>query len=336
MTNKRWKGIVVFISIFIISILSLTDVGRLMRWEEEGLSRKLGFGLMTYSEESVNGIMELMDKIYSEEHCFMMHFDKKTPQHSVELFVEKYPTVKLTKERFDISWGSFALVRAQLELAQIECDYDHLVYLDGMSYPMRPISHITRELAKIPRGHSIVFSNDPGYGSTIPTCKQGSPTLQACSRSFATCMDPECTKYTNTPGNGPIYKGPQWSILSRDFIKYMFNNRKMLDEWMQFFDSSYMISDEAFFPTLLMNSPFRNHHFLFQQDWMRTVWLDCRTEHTELSSIGWSPCLLGLKDYEPHLQASTSLFTRKIKVGSDLKMKIFEKYKEPFKAQNVK
>eukprot|EP00835_Amoeboradix_gromovi_P004458 NODE_348_length_10403_cov_0.608210.p3 type:complete len:329 gc:universal NODE_348_length_10403_cov_0.608210:6505-5519(-) len=290
---------------------------------------KIGFAMLAYSEESINGVLELLDKIYNREHCYVMHFDKKTPLESIKKFKRLYPQILETKKQYDISWGQFSLVHAQIELARVDCEFDHLVYLDGATFPLRPLNQIENAIRAIPLNHSIVFSNDSGYGSNIPTCKQDSPTIQACSRSEATCMDDECTKYTMTPQNGPIYKGPQWSILSKPFINYFLKEEKWLNEWIQFFENSYIISDEAFFQSLHMNSPFRSNNFLFSQDWMRTVWLDCKTEHTEMSIIGWSPCLLGLDDYVPHLKDSTSLFARKIRAGSNLKSKIFEIYGNP-------
>ena len=296
---------------------------------EAPLPRKIGFGLMVHSEDTTEGILELLEKIYRPEHCYIIHFDLKTPRESIEKFTKTYPEIKITEKSYDIEWGSFNMVRAQLELQKVECDYEHFVYLDGSSYPMRPMKYIEDDINNIPIGYNIVFSNDPGYGSEIPTCKEGSPTMQACSRSGARCIDAECTKYSDTPLNGPIYKGPQWSILSKPFITYLKSRPDWVEEWIAYFEWNYMIADEAFFPTLMMNSPFSNHHFLFKQDWLRTVWLDCKSEHTQMSSIGYSPCLLGLEDYEPHLKTSTALFLRKVKVGSKLKTKLFESFQPP-------
>ena len=317
-----------FLIKFIIALLYFQQIP-LLNDSQLPNQRKIGFALMTYSEESVDGIIELMDKIYSDKHCYIMHFDTKTPLESIKKFKSLFPSVKMTKNQIDVQWGSFSLVRAQLELAMVDCDYSHLIYLDGASFPMQPLENIEKEISKIPVDHSIVFSNDPGYGSIIPTCKEGSPTMQACSRSSARCTDAECTKYTLTPDGGPIYKGPQWSILSKSFIDYFKMEKQWLHNWISFFDSSYMIADEAFFQTLFMNSPYKDTRYLFKQDWMRTVWLDCKTEHTQLSEMGWSPCLLGLNDFDPHLKNSTSLFVRKLRVGAALKKKLFEKYDFP-------
>eukprot|EP00834_Sanchytrium_tribonematis_P002698 NODE_89_length_21781_cov_0.895836.p7 type:complete len:326 gc:universal NODE_89_length_21781_cov_0.895836:1062-85(-) len=288
---------------------------------------KLAFGLLAHDEESIVGLMELLDQIYTKEHVYMVHFDLKAPSESIKHFESKYPDIIQTKTRFDVQWGSFSMCRAQLELAMMDMDYDHLVYLDGHSFVMKPFLEIELDLLKIPLRDSIVLSNDPGYGSLIPTCKEGSPTMQACSRSSARCLDAECKKYSDTPNNAPLFKGPQWSILSKAFIDYMKSQKHWLDEWIHFFDTNYIIPDEAFYATLLLDSPFKDDRFLYDQDWLRTVWLDCKSEHTDYSRIGYSPCFLGLNDYEPHLKGSTSLFVRKIRPGNELRKKLLNSVK---------
>eukprot|EP00835_Amoeboradix_gromovi_P005787 NODE_584_length_6418_cov_0.079601.p2 type:complete len:326 gc:universal NODE_584_length_6418_cov_0.079601:222-1199(+) len=312
--------------ICIVTILLMTEGVDLLIVIETPRTRKIGFGLMTYSEESVGGAIELLEKIYSEHNCFIMHFDQKTPVKSIIKFIKLYPKVHVTPNQYSIEWGSFAIVRAQLDIARINCEYDHLIYLDGSSYPLRPLKDLEKQIHSIPINYNIVFGRDDADRS-MPSCKKDSPSAYACGRSGARCMDSECTKYTNTPNNGPLYNGPQWIILSKQFVNYLFTNETdYLDPWINFFESQYNISDEAFFQTLLLNSPLDKFYFAFKVEWMLTVWKDCRSEFNSRSVVGYSPCTLGLNDFEPHIKDSKALFVRKIPYNSPLKLKISESY----------
>ena len=310
----------------IIKLLNIPHITSIVKLRVK--KRKYGFGLLVYSDETVNGIIELLEKIYSDQHCYIIHFDSKTPLRSIELFTSLYPDIKQTKQQYDIEWGSFEIVKAELEMlfTDIQCDYDHFMFLDGASYPLQPLHMIEKELNRIPIMNSVLFSNDPGYGSRIPTCKKDSPTLSECDRTEARCVDETCTQYTTTPYHGPVYKGPQWVILSRAFINFLKIEKDLVDQWIDFFEWHSRIPDESFFQTIFMNSVFRDYDFLYKEDWIKTVWKDCKSGNTLFSEMGWSPCPLGVLDYDFHLENSTALFTRKIEPGSDLKAMIFDRY----------
>jgi hypothetical protein len=283
---------------------------------------KLAFGILVHSEKSVKGAMELMEVLYPSNHCFYIHFDEATPTFMVELFKEKYPFVEVAKS-YRVKWGKFTMVEAQLALLKLSnnCHFEKFVFLDGKTYPLKNLLEIELAFSNIPKDASMVYSNDPGYGTDIPTCVEGSEVYHACSRTPARCMNSDCSKYDITPNHAPLYKGPQWSVLSKGFIQYLFNQEVWRNNWIGFFNKT-MIPDESFFQSLLMDSPYRDKRYLMEEDWLQTVWKNCKTYITPRSKIGYSPCTLGAKDYRPHLQHSKSIFVRKINPGDALKQLI--------------
>ena len=324
MKDKQPKFVRSFYS-YIVGLVLLMLLLTVTAWNSTtSNSPKLAFAVMVHNENTVEGAIELMDILYPSDHCFLIHFDKNTPIASMNQFLKLFPFVLVAKS-FNVEWGKYSMIEAELELLKVsrQCEYDHLMFMDGQTFPLKRTLEIELQLQQIPKSNSIVFSRIPEYGTDIPTCKIGSPTKHACARTLARCEDVECTTFTRTPHNAPLYKGPQWSVLSTKFIAYMLSNDEWLSEWNEFFEQTVM-PDEQYFQTLLMDSPFKDNKSLLEEDWMKTVWKDCKTYVTTRSKRGYSPCTLGIKDYSVHLEKSKSLFARKIRAGDQLKSIIMQ------------
>ncbi len=285
---------------------------------------KLAFAFMVHSEETVQGVIEMMEVLYPSDHCFLVHFDKKTPAQSIATLTKKYPVLLMAKQ-FDIEWGKFSMIEAELELLQVsqQCEYDHILFLDGKTFPMKGLFEIELQFQSIPKRSSIVFSTDPSYGTNIPTCLENSPTHHACARTRAKCINDDCTQYSSTPNHAPLFKGPQWTILSSLFVNHMLNETEWLQDWKYFFTDTTM-PDESFFQSVLMDSKFNKDIYLFKEDWLKVVWKDCKTHFDQRSKKGYSPCTLGVKDCVPHLLDSNAAFVRKINPGDQLKSLLME------------
>ena len=325
MKDKKIKVAKSYYFYFIgLVILMILLTGTAINSSSNSKSPKLAFALLVHDDDTINGAMELMDILYPSDHCFLVHFDKKAPTASVKNFLKLYPFVLVSKQ-FSVQWGKYSMVEAELELLSMsrQCEYDHLLFMDGNTYPLRRLLEIELLMKQIPRENSVVFSNIPEYGTDVPTCKSHSPTHHACSRTGARCSDFSCNNYTTTPNHAPLYKGPQWSILSSEFVQHLLSEKIWLNRWSSFFQQT-MMPDESYFQTLLMDSPFKEKKSLLEEDWLKTVWKECNTYQSRKSKIGYSPCTLGIKDYSVHLEHSKSLFVRKIRAGDQLKSVILQ------------
>eukprot|EP00835_Amoeboradix_gromovi_P000610 NODE_22_length_38364_cov_0.248661.p13 type:complete len:330 gc:universal NODE_22_length_38364_cov_0.248661:4439-5428(+) len=318
--NKKSSLFIYLFGLLFLVILLL--INSLYLSKKISNSPRLAFAILVHNKDTVEGAIELMDVLYPSKHCFIIHFDKNTPKGSVQEFLKLYPFA-IVAPQHNVEWGKFSMIEAELDLLKesSKCVFDHLLFLDGKSFPLKSLKEIENQFLKIPKESSIVFSNKASYGTDIPTCRRNSPTFHACARTSSRCLNEDCTKYKNTPNNAPIYKGPQWTVLSSSFINHLLSHEAWLLSWKNFFARTVM-PDESFFQTVLMDSPFSPKKQILEQDWLQTVWKDCRTYSTQRSKRGFSPCTLGLNDYGPHLKDSKSIFIRKISAGDPLKSTI--------------
>ena len=302
---------------------------------EPNSSVKIAFGLMAHNQRTVFGLMELVDAIYSKEHLYVIHIDEKVEPHLHSAVVNQFfnvPNIIVVLKRHSVDWGGFSIVKAELELltqavilAEVQgYSFDYFFFADGATYPLVKRKEWESEIASWPVGSNIVFSNNyTDYGLDKPTCYYfsiGDP----CGRTPGRCIDDECTSYTNTPQNMPIYKGYQWVFLSREFVNYLYSHIEWFDEWIRFFENTW-VPDESFFQTLLLSSPLNNTRFQAKGDMMYTNWGEC---HHYKNPRPWgSPCFSGLKDL-PHLKKSKALFHRKFLPSEPLKYDLREQFGE--------
>jgi hypothetical protein len=122
-----------------------------------------------------------------------------------------------------------------------------------------------------------------------------------------------CTRYWHTPDEDVVWKGVQWVVLSYEFAEYVVMHEKA-GRWIKFLAGSFG-SDETFFPSVLLGSPFKDTS-IDQFHFMYTVWstLGCQSYKPE-RAYGNSPCFLGEQDV-PNVKKAMEksyLFARKFK-----------------------
>ncbi|KAG7157410.1 Xylosyltransferase 1-like [Homarus americanus] len=211
------------------------------------------------------GQMQLLGLVYRPQHQYVIHVDARqgeTRAALTSLLTKLMPGATNVRilplsRSFVASWGSFNIVRAELEsfeeLLRMGV-WDFGVKLSGADLPLRDVDDLSATLAAY-RGFNFV----PLFGqrNNDMNADQGLvlDVWHGC----------EGYVYNVTRGGGqpypeeiPIYTGSQWAIMSRELVEYVVTpslRSDRVNRWHYHLQTS-IIPDESYFPTLTMNSPY--------------------------------------------------------------------------------
>eukprot|EP01100_Stratorugosa_tubuloviscum_P002604 TRINITY_DN1619_c0_g1_i1.p1 TRINITY_DN1619_c0_g1~~TRINITY_DN1619_c0_g1_i1.p1 ORF type:complete len:413 (-),score=155.66 TRINITY_DN1619_c0_g1_i1:141-1343(-) len=284
---------------------------------------KIGYLILTHDVDTVFSTIILLESIYNSQDYFMIHLDSKASPCLASLLKDyasrgRYKNVFVVQE-FSLFWGKWAMVQAEISCLKRLLSYrwDITVLLSGDSFPLVPQIEIHRRLSKAKLlGSNFVTTN-------------GKPPQHFREMSYykkqrvrpATCQDFSCNRLTATPNGGAVYYGSQWFILHRDFVHWLFRDYSgisTLTSWVNFFSrietgsNTHPVQDECFFPTVIMNSPYRSSIFTRYyvcrwENWGRCgIYIDgkhkppsspCYIAPSDVSSLEWSAkeCTFGRK-----------------------------------------
>ncbi|KAI9009105.1 core-2/I-branching enzyme-domain-containing protein [Hyaloraphidium curvatum] len=284
--------------------------------------------LLCHDLDSALGAGEFMDAVYTHPNLtrFYVHLDAKAaPAALLALhgIAARFPAgaANLVYPRVRVDWGAASMVRAELlALRAAETSWAgwrFAVVASGTSYPSQPPCEREKWLSRLDPRANIVF-----YDRPWKVCRWGSTRAdEHCKKQRGRCLDPSCSTMSHTPGGAPVYKGPQWVLLSREFAYFAANSHRSR-LWLAYFESGSHASDEMFFPTLLMDSPFNGTSQLAPGPFIHVVWNSERRNgclsRRSTAPWGWSPCTLGTNDL-PGVVRSRAQFARKFAAGDPAK-----------------
>jgi hypothetical protein len=214
-------------------------------------------------------------KALSSENCaFFIHIDRKS---NINLFsCIGGDNVHFSMERLPVYWGEFSQVQAVLLLLRQALEspqhYDYFVLLQGSDYPLRSGSYIHKfleenrglefmDLVKMPApGKPLFRINTVRYPSNMPVRRFAARVL--AKMGFA---QRDHRKYL---GNLEPYSGGACWTLTRDACQYLLESMQRNPHVEKYFQNT-SAPDEAFFHTILGNSPFRSRfrRSLVYADW---------------------------------------------------------------------
>jgi hypothetical protein len=239
---------------------------------------------------------------------FYIHLDAKVPIVEARKY-EFYhsPDVKIIKTRYKITWGGYNIVRATIGLIKAVCrkkEPGYLVLLSGQDFPIKPAAHIYDFLnAGYGKQYLQYFSlpHEPWllnggldrirfywFNDTIGV--PGSLQLYHL-QSALNLVRPYFEEFSP-------YGGSQWWCITYECAIYILKFLKHNPLYAAYFEHSF-ISDELFFHTLIINSPFSEKTV---NDNLRYIdWNDATAAHPRVfSSDDW-----------PALSQSEMLWARK-------------------------
>lgn len=257
-------------------------------------------------------LKRLIKRLYTNNTWFFIHLDSKTPFTSdfSNLCLE-IPNVVYINRRVNVKWGAFSVVEAILNsLSQILSSgvwIDYICLMSGSDYPIKRNEFIFNFFNKYYGREFIHYRQLPiaqfaegrmdrvwyyydydnyysEFGSSGSTFYETEMRARSIKRDFIDGMQP--------------YHGSTWWCLSSSCIKYILKLIDNNSEIMNYFRYT-KFSDEQFFQTLVMNSPFAEKTpstNLWYLDWSITDSLHPKTLNTEdFNALLTSDCLYARK-----------------------------------------
>ncbi len=263
---------------------------------------------------------QLIEFIADENHHAYVHIDKKNNDLFLHLktYFQNNEYVYLIEPRVSIHWGGFSQVKATLRIltTAVSKQYDFYHLISGQDLFIKPKTFITEflqrhkgkqflEVKKIGdelwRVKGYYPLNDNKYNRSRPMYL-----IRCIFSSFF-------KRFPIRPNlkGFEIYKGSNWFTLSGDCVEYILSYLDNHPTYIK--DYQYTIcSDEHFFQTLILNSPFKETVI---QNTLREIQWDG----------GANPKTYTVKDYDL-LCESPALFARKF--DSDIDDEIIKKVYE--------
>ncbi|XP_078669137.1 uncharacterized protein LOC144910214 isoform X2 [Branchiostoma floridae x Branchiostoma belcheri] len=275
---------------------------------------RMAFALLVHNNP--DAVVQLLESIYREYFHYVIHVDKSQAnvrQNLVNLLKGKFSDagnirVLPDQRSFTSSWGSYNILRAELEATEELLrmgSWDLVINLSGSDLALRDVDDMAAALAPY-RGKNFIHVNHQWkdrHRSVWHSC--GGHVYNVTRRGEA-------------PAVADIYSASQWAVLSRDFAEFVVSNksRDKNINGLQFYLQTSSIPDEKYLVSVLMSSQFR--HTLIPEHLHRIApFLDkdrlgfCR-HADETDMCGKGPRTFHQKDVPSLLRASRRfMFARK-------------------------
>jgi hypothetical protein len=221
------------------------------------------------------GVLERAVATLSSDDCdFFIHIDRKSDLSQFSAI--RGENVHFSEDRLPLYWGEFSLVQATLLLLRGALASrrapDYCVLMSGTDFPLRSGRYIENFLVTSRGLEFINVVKVPAPGkplSRINTLRfpRSQPLRHLAGRAWVKLGLPE-RDYRNYLGNLEPYSGSQWWALSREACEYILDFIERNPRFVQFFENVFA-ADEAFFHTILANSPFQSRirRNLVYEDW---------------------------------------------------------------------
>ena len=199
----------------------------------------------------------LMNALTDEGSSFYIHIDEKTE----ESYIPSAKNVCIIPERVDINWGGFSMIEATLALLNYGTthspDADCYILISGVDYPIRSKRFLHSllekgkeyiDIAPVPVPYKPIERYEYYYFD------YNRRNLKHYNPKFLTEV---LLKKFKIKREAPfkIYAGTQWFALTRTCVQYVLDTVDKDKRYIDFFRHT-LVPDEAFFQTIIGNSPF--------------------------------------------------------------------------------
>lgn len=209
------------------------------------------------AHNNFNHLSRMIEALNNPESTFYIHIDKK----AIDLYVPPSGNVKIIPEQIDINWGGYSMIEATLALMEYGIEYspeaDYYILISGVDYPIRPKSFLLDLLSK--GKEYIDIAPVPILYKPIERYEYfyfdyNRRNLKYFNPLF---LIEVLLKKLRIKRKAPfkIYAGTQWFALTRKCVEYILNIIKKDKRYIHFFKHT-LVPDEAFFQTIIGNSPF--------------------------------------------------------------------------------
>ncbi|WP_207512767.1 beta-1,6-N-acetylglucosaminyltransferase [Longitalea luteola] len=255
---------------------------------------------------NLHQVDRMINALRHEHAEFLIHLDGRVPPDDIERSgFYGAPKVTVIKERYNITWGGYNMVRATLSLMKAACqkkEPGYLILLSGQDFPVKSPEVIYDFLLKN-------YGREYLEHFPLPDVRW-SPYFGLDRMRFhwfidALGLDASYEVYELQKNKDmtrpyfedfPPYGGSQWWCITTECATYILKFLRSNRLYEEFFQTC-LNPDEIFFNTLVLNSPFKE-----------------KTVNNNLKYIVWTggphPRILTMYDWEPIMQ-SENLWARK-------------------------
>lgn len=271
---------------------------------------KIAILILAHKNESQ--VQRLIDHLKSDFHIYI-HVDSNS---ALKINVDKNV---ILVHRLPVYWGSYNMVIATLRLLKKahENRYDRYILISGQDLPIKPNSFIASFFQNNPDAQFIESEKLPRQGWASQDGGFDRLTLYHPNKKSSRTIYTWLVEYSfkvigKAQQTFPILKrnlfynywgGAQWFNLTGDCVDYLLSYLNGNEQYLRSFRQTGC-TDEIFFQTIIMGSPFANK---VVQDYLRYVDFDTGPEY---------PRTLREADYSSLIESS-ALFARKFDVNVD-------------------
>jgi hypothetical protein len=214
--------------------------------------------LAHHAPEMLAALIAALDKPKSQ---VFVHIDRKTDITPFkELLADKCIFVT---PRINVSWGSFSIVQATINLLEAALstnNFDYYCLLSGCDYPVKPVrafeAHLTthagneymssQNMNKLPPKFKKRYTGFFLFENRSEFIKRLNFGITKIQRLF----------YKRKPyANRSMFNGAQWWALTGACVKYIMDFITAHPDYISYFKYTH-IPDTSFFQTLVMHSPY--------------------------------------------------------------------------------
>jgi hypothetical protein len=219
-------------------------------------------------------LKKAVGRLSSERAKIFIHIDRKS--RLADFSGVQAHNVSFLKNRVPVYWAEFSGVEATLRLMQAALQdnfkAEYLFLISGTDYPLRSSAYIENLLERNRGAEFISLVKVPSPGkplSRINTVRFPShkPVRRFAARALAK-LGMARRDYRKHLVGLDAYAGNTWWALSRESCHYILDFVEQNPKFVAYFESVFA-PDEAFFHTILGNSPFkpRVRRNLLYEDW---------------------------------------------------------------------
>ncbi|XP_070540250.1 uncharacterized protein [Ptychodera flava] len=286
---------------------------------------RLAFALLVH--EYPETVMQLLQSVYKPYFYYCIHVDKRAEEIR-QVLIEKTQFADnihiLPKDRsFVASWGSYEIVRAELEcfeeLLRMGA-WDFIINLSGADLPIRDVDDVAASLAPA-RGHTFLRKN--GRWRDRKDKITDHTVWYSCDAHVY-----NASYRGDRPAWADMYSASQWGIYGRNFADFVVSaDRGWKINNLQYFAQTCIIPDESYMMSNLMISEFRHTYLPGHLHHLKNF--DSRDEfgfcrHTEdIDFCGQGPGIFDMSDVSKlQLQSSNTMFARKFDYENTNKVRL--------------
>lgn len=214
---------------------------------------KIAYFIMVHQKEEV--FIRMLNAIYDTNNLYLIHVDSKASEilEMVNQLSQDNSNIRLLPSRF-ITYAGWSMVQAELEAIRFLLnwgeDWTHFINLSGQDMPLVTKQQLYNFLTSNINSNYILYKKTPEIEKKIQYNGYYIEDFGHLKR----LGDREPFEHYFVSNIIP-YVGSQWKIITREVAEFSVTSK--LSYEMQEYFKYVLVPDENFFPTLIMNSAFK-------------------------------------------------------------------------------